>query len=298
MLTIENNQKTVKIAFNGQQLLRYQTDTPASKPHFDRVALPPTAEARAGENIVLAAPHDHVWHLGLFFSPGAIDGVDFCESERLTALKQPYGECRHVGRVSSVVKDDGSVAFAHDIRWRTSDDQTWLTERRDIIVHAPKGNAYRMDWKTVLTAVGKDRNWKSSGESHHTMGPCLRVVRSMDGDAGQVLSSEGADALEAINGQPARWCDYTGKLDGKIGSLDADIAGITLLSHPQDAERLISWRASTEPFGFLAANLVAGESWTLRKDESKTFRFGVLVHFGQPDRDRIESEYRAFAEWA
>lgn len=298
MLTIENNQKTVKIAFNGQLLLRYQADTPASKPHFDRVALPPTAEARAGENIVLAAPHDHVWHLGLFFSPGFVDGLNFCESERLAALKERYGECRHVGRVSSVVKDDGAVAFSHEVRWRTSDDQTWMAERREIIVRPPKGNAYRIDWKMVSTAVGKDRVWTSAPASGNVAGPCVRAPRSMDCTAGQVLSSEGGNTIQTVQGRKARWCDYTGKLDGKIGSPEADTAGITLMAHPQNHDHPNGWHVTNEPFGFVASNLIPGDSFTMKKDESQTYRVGVLVHYSQPDRDRIESEYRTFAEWA
>jgi hypothetical protein len=297
MLTIENNQKTIKIAFNGQPLLRYQADTPASKPHFDRVALPPTAEARAGENIVLAAPHDHVWHLGLFFSPGFLDGLNFCESERLAAGKERYGECRSTGRISSVVKDDGSVAFSHEIRWRTGDDQTWMTEQRDITVHAPRGNAYRIDWKMAWTAVGKDRIWTSAPTSGSTAGPCFRVPRSMDGAAGQVLSREGANTIETVQGHKARWCDYTGKLDGKMGSLDPDTAGITLMDHPQNPNHPNAWYAAIESCGLLAADWTAGASGTIKKDESRTFRFGILVHYGRPDRDRIESEYRTFAEW-
>ena len=66
MLTIESDQKTVQVFCDGQLLLRYRAETIASKPHFDWVALPPACGARAEENIVLAGPHEHPWHLGLF----------------------------------------------------------------------------------------------------------------------------------------------------------------------------------------------------------------------------------------
>lgn len=294
MLTIENNQKTIRIACSGRPLLRYQADTAASKPHFDFVALPPTAELRSGENIVLCAPHDQPWHLGLFFSPRSIDGLDFWESERLAGLGQRFGECRAAGPVKTQVRDDGAVAFSHDLRWRTSDDETWLTEHRDIVVQPPRDNAYRIDWTITLTAVGKDRVWNSSGTNADGGGLTFRGLRSMEGDAGQVLSSEGDSSIEAVRAKPARWCDYTGLLDGKVGAGSPDQAGVTLMDHPENPGHPRTWYASTSP-GLLAANPAAGADWALPLEQSVNLRFAVLVHAGAPDRDRIESEYGHFA---
>lgn len=297
MLTIENNQKTVHVASSGQALLRYQADTIASKPHFDRVCLPPTAGARAGENIVLAAPHDHIWHLGLFFAQKYVDGLNFWESEYLATLGERYGECRNSGAVQTSVHDDGSVSLRHDIRWRTSDDQTWLTEQREIVVREPKGDAYRIDWKMAWTPVGKDRVWTSTCENGDYAGLSFRSPRSMDGAYGQVLNSEGASTIETVHGQPARWCDYTGKLDGKVDFHNPDKAGVTIFDHPQNHDHPNIWFAITKPFGFIASNLTYGKTWTMKQGEPVTVRFGVLIHVGGPDRARIESEYAAFAAW-
>lgn len=294
MLTIENNQKTVRIACSGRPLLRYQADTVASKPHFDFVALPPAADPRPGENIVLAAPHDQPWYLGLFFSPRILDGLDFWESERLAELGQRYGDCRAAGPVTTQVRDDGAVALSHDLRWRTSDDETWLTEHRDIIVQPPSDNAYRIDWAITLTAVGKDRVWGVSGKEGACAGLTYRSLRSMEGDAGQVLSSEGGDTLDAVHARQARWCDYTGLLDGRIGAGAPDRAGVTLMDHPSNPGHPRTWYASTRP-GLIAANPASGAEWTLHQDQSVSLRFAVLVHAGAADRDRIETEYGHFA---
>lgn len=295
MLTIENQKGTVEVACDGRRLLRYQADTIASKPHFDFVGLPPTAERRAGENVVLAAPHDHIWHLGLFFAQKYVDGVNFWESEYLATLKERYGECRHVGHTRARVRDDGSVAFGHEVEWRTSDGEKWLDEQREIVVHAPSANAYRLDWKMVWTPVGADRTWTSTCENGDYAGLSFRSPRSMDGAYGQVLNSEGARTIETVHGQPARWTDYTGKLDGKVDFFNPDLAGVTIFDHPANHGHPSNWFAITKPFGFIAANLTFGTSWTMKKDQPVSVRFGVLVHYGAPDRERIEREYEAFA---
>lgn len=296
MLTIEQVKGAVCVACSGQPLVRYEAETAASKPHFSLLALPPTAERRAGENVVLAGPHDHVWHLGLFFAPRCIDGVNFWESEQLAHAGERYGSCRATGAARTQAHEDGSVSLAHDVRWHTSDDETVVSENREIRLHPPDGNAYRIDWTMVLTAVGRDRVWTSDGEHGDCGGFSFRSPRSMEGTGGDVINSEGASRVEGVHGRPARWADYTGKLDGSLDLRRPDRAGVTVFDHPANPGYPNAWTAMTRPFGFMAANLTFGTPWTFKKDEPVTLRFGVLVHYGAPDRQRIEGAYAAFVE--
>ncbi len=292
MLTIENHKHSVEIASSGQPLLRYRVETSASKPHFDLVALPPAA-GRAGENIVLAAPHDHVWHLGLFFAPGCVDGRNFWESELMASRGELYGECRHAGGLETAVDEDGSVSFSHDIRWRTNEDETYVRERRHIVVHAPVGDGYRIDWKMTWTAVGALRTMTST--PHDDAGLSYRCPRSMNGAAVQVRSSEGANQSDNLHGRPARWADLSGKLDGNFDIGKPDWAGLTLMDHPANPDHPVKWCCAASLFGFLAANPTFGRSLTLDPDRPVTMQFGVLVHAGPANREIIESEYHSFA---
>jgi len=91
MLTIETTPNTVLISCEGRPLLQYRYDGRSSKPYFDVVNLPPTARRRAGENVALARPHDHVWHFGLFFSQRYVDGLNFWETELLVSKGEASG---------------------------------------------------------------------------------------------------------------------------------------------------------------------------------------------------------------
>ena len=293
MLTIENNNGSVDICSDGVRILAYQANTAASKPHFSVVALPPSGP-RAGTNIALAAPHDHVWHLGLYFSPKYVNGVNFWESELFAANEESFGHLRHVGAVSTSVQDDGSVAFAHEIHWLTDKDELWIKEDRRILVHPPKGQAYRMEWISTWRAEGTDRVLTSRCATGDYAGLSFRPQRCMGGLGTKVMNSEGANSADQVHGQTANWVDYSGKLDGKYTINEADWAGLTMIDHPSNVHYPIRWFCITQPFGFLAANPTFGRTWTLKPDQPETARFGILVHAGQPDKHTIDGEYQSF----
>ena len=292
MLTIENHQQSVTIACLGQPLLRYQADSAASKPHFDRVALPPTAHGRAGENVVLAGPHDHVWHLGLWFCPSYIDGLSFWETERLASRGQRHGRGRMAGEVRTFVRENGCVGFSQEVSWVASDGEEWIRETRECIARPPAGNAYFVDWTCGLCAVGKDRVWRSGDHSGECANLCFRAPRSMERGAAEVLNSEGASG--GAHCRPARWCDFSGKLDANPDPLYPDIAGITLMDHPANPGHPNSWLTMSEPYAMLALMLSHGSDLPLSRDASLRLRFGMLVHYGRADRDVIETRY---SEW-
>jgi len=73
---------TISIQHGDDRLARYRAETTASKPHFDVFALPRDASDAPPRNLALAAPHDHAWHLGLFFYQKLVDGVNCWESEQ------------------------------------------------------------------------------------------------------------------------------------------------------------------------------------------------------------------------
>jgi hypothetical protein len=109
-----------------------------------------------------------------------------------------------------------------------------------------------------------------------------------------VLSSEGGSTFQSVDRRAARWCDFTGRLDGGANPDRPDHAGFTFMDHPENHGHPAAWLARSEPYAFLGANVAPRARWTLRPDEPVTLRFGVMIHDGEPDRDRIEAEYQRF----
>ena len=341
MLTIENNEASVIVACDGRLLLRYQAVTHASKPHFDVVAIPPTAQPvphvgrplpESTENIVLACPHDHPWHLGLFFTPGELDGLNFWGAERARHNVEPHGEARSTGRVKTSIRDDGAVEFSHEIEWQallppsSGEVVVWMREHRAIVVPPPREHAYRMDWVIALTATAGDRRCSSvrenirrvsqddppevggqvlgsprspdgsATEGLEVAGLAYRSPRSMSDRGGGLFNSERGSSPRAVPGRPGPRCGFTGKPGGCCRRRHAHQAGVALMDHPQNPGYPNAFSATTSPFGLLALNPAFGRSLTIKHDDPITLRFGVLIHYGEPDRERIELEYQRFVQ--
>lgn len=298
MLTIEHRDDGVEVFSHGRQILGYRTGQPAGRPHAHRLLLPPTSPARPGENITLCAPHEAPWLLGLFFSPGRIDGLDFRASGRGDGDDRTHGHTRSAGGVTTRARDDGAVALAHELTWQSDRGEAWVREARSIIVHPPDAGSYRLDWETALTAVGKERIWQERPEGGDAGGLYWSAPRSMQSATVRLLNSEGRTAVAEVHGQSARWLDLTGPLDGRTAPGAPDLAGVCLMDHPSNPGHPNRWGVAVVPCLTVAATPVVERPLVLPVDRAVRLRYGLIVHDGATDRDTIETAWRAFADAA
>jgi hypothetical protein len=94
---IDTADNGIEIIADGVTLLCYRAITDASKPFVEIVALPSGTGDLSGKNLVLPAPHDHAWHLGLFFCQKLVDGINCWESERNASRGNIHGRGRNQG---------------------------------------------------------------------------------------------------------------------------------------------------------------------------------------------------------
>ena len=127
----------------------------------------------------------------------------------------------------------------------------------------------------------------------------MRVADSMRVEAkqgGHIVNSDGKENAAAW-GLPARWVDYTGPVEGEV-------AGIAIMSHPKSFRPLPRWHVRT--YGLFAANPFGQKDFpdqaaakqgefTLKKGESITLRYRVLLHRGKTGSAAIEQAFRQFA---
>lgn len=274
-------------------ILRYRAATTASKPHFDIVNVPPGArEGEAGQNLVLAAPHDHMWHLGLFFCPTFIDGINCWESEKLERNGIYHGRAEHV-RIEPMRSDPDIATFRHESVWVASDGDKLLSDRREISIctSASRSDGYFLCWDQTLEAMGGRRRLSSESRYGHFSGLCYRSARSMS--KGRILLPDEVNP-PTDSGPSGRWCDLSGGLDGSLEYLNPYHGGITMMHHPENPPETTRWFTMREPFAFIGLNPTYQQVMTLSPGEPVHWRWGLWVHAGQPEQSEIEAAYSEY----
>lgn len=291
-LTVSDDDGTVTVANDGVTLVRYRAETAASKPHVDTLALPPSAGEVSGRNLVLAAPHDHQWHLGLFFCQKLVDGINCWESELFASQNRPHGVCDAVDH--DVCETEGSITITQDATWRSNTDEELLADTRSITVYEPDDGSYLLTWEQKLEAIDDRRHLSSETLHGHYSGFSARFARCMTNGKVRLPGTNPIEAEETM-GPCGAWCDYSGGIDGRVGSTDRWTAGVTLMDHPRNDDHPIQWFTASE-LGFVAANPTFETVLTLPAGESISWKWGTWVHKGAPDRDEIKTAYTEFVE--
>lgn len=291
--TADADDGSVTIRQDDVTLVRYRADTRASKPHVNVLALPPSAGDIAGRNLVLAAPHDHQWHLGLFFCQKLVDGINCWESELFEQQGRPHGFAVHVDH--GVERNGRRVTISQTVTWQQDTGERLLADTRDITVHEPRGGDYLLTWTQELEAVDETRHLSSETLHGHYSGFSARFARSMTNGRLLLPGRNHAEA-EGTTGPRGEWCDYSGGVDGRVGSTDQWTAGVTLLDHPDNDGSPVRWFTASEPFGFVSANPTFETVISVPAGSSRSWKWGAWVHEGTPDHDELEAVYSDFVD--
>lgn len=289
-MNVKTTDGVVTVYADNTRLARYQADTSASKPYFDVVGLPAKAGELAGRNLVLAAPHDHVHHLGLFFTPMYVNEVNCWVPAQIGNSENTYGYTLQNGL--DTWNDGHGVVIEQTNRWVTTDDaHEILEDRRKIRFQPSQDDSYFITWDQHLTAINETRRLHCESVPTHFSGLNLRFIRSMND--GQIRLPQAAEE-ESKNGLERPWCDYTGALDGKVQAQDPWRAGITIMDHPENPNHPNGWFNMNSPFGFLSANPMQERTVTLEKNESVTWKWGLWVHNGEQTVGEISNAYEIY----
>ena len=267
-------------------------------------------DPRPGERV------DHPHHVGLWFSYGDINGVDFWNnSTALTAEAQArMGTTAH-RRVVSAKGGAASGELVVEADWVMPDGKAALRETTTFVFHA--GRSLRaVDRVTTLAALAARVSFRDNKEG--VLG--LRVRRELEhpsdkpeiftdasgrptgvarldnaGVTGRYLTSEGK-AGDDVWGTRARWT----ALAGKVGARTVTVA---ILDHPQNVGFPTYWHA--RGYGLFAANPLGQEvfsggreklNFALGPAQSVTFRHRLLLFSDASTPAQLEAQYKRFAE--
>jgi hypothetical protein len=249
---------------------------------------------RAGERV------DHPHHIGLWLNYESVNGLDFWNNS--TAI--PYAKRSHYGTIyhdrivkSSANKNEASLEVS--AQWKDHSNKPLLLETTHYNFSVVDGN-FIIDRTTTLRSLNEDVAMKDIKDGF--LG--LRVTKELelpsnesvkyvddkgnvtevpavnnDKVSGDYLSSEGLKGNDVWVTRGV-WASLFGKKDGK------DIS-VTIIDHPKNIGYPTYWHS--RGYGLFAANPIGQAAFSkgketlnlvVKKGESVTFRFRVVVHEG------------------
>jgi hypothetical protein len=228
---------------------------------------------------------DHPHHRSFWFTHGDVNGISFWhEGERTGEIvhkgyrKVAGGETAVICTENEWIGPDGDV-LCQDVRTMT---------------FGVDGQCVWIDFDSTVTATDDTVVFGDTKEGCFG----VRVAGTVKVDAqqgGHIVNSEGQTDREAW-GKPAAWCDYHGPIHGKT-------VGIAIMNHPTSFRYPTYWHVRTyglftaNPFGvsdFTKAPKGTGNH-TMKKGESFTLRYRVLIHKGDEKEGKVAEAFEAYA---
>lgn len=248
---------------------------------------------------VAGEERDHVHHRSMWFSHGAVNGVDFWgeDASYKGTPKHPVGKIVLDKVIEAKGGETGVVTTSQ--KWTAPDGSVPLTSVQTLRVHDRPESERLFDFETTLTAGEKDATFGDTKEGTFgvRIAESMRLKQPKAPGAGRIVNSEGLRD-DKVWGTHAKWVDMSGPIEGKT-------YGIAIFDHPSNLRHPTRWHA--RDYGLFAANPFcevemdksqpkgAGD-YVLPAGKSVTFKYRVLIHTGEPDVAKIEAAFAEFAK--
>jgi hypothetical protein len=241
---------------------------------------------------------DHIHHRSIWFSHGAVNGVDFWSeaSSHKSKPKHPIGTIEHDGIVKTGSgKDAGFVETRQ--KWVAPDGTIPLRSTQIFRAYSGPATERMADFEITLTAGEKDvlLGDTKEGTAGIRIAESMRLKQRKGPGKGSILNSQG-DTDDKAWGKKAKWVTMAGPIGDKTYS-------VTMMDHPTNLRHPTRWHA--RDYGLFAANPFcevemdksqpkgAGD-YTLKAGQSLTLKYRMV--FAEGDAAAAKGEER-FAAW-
>jgi hypothetical protein len=248
--------------------------------------------------LVEGEARDHVHQRGLWFSHGAVNGLDFWSND-LTQQGPKKGRIslKKVLALKSG-KKSGFLEAAFD--WTDAKGKTLLTETKKIVFYAQPG-VRMMDFDIMLTAVEKVVFGDTKeGTFAIRLAPWLEepVKRSLEKPkrTGKMVNAEGLEGENKVWGKRSPWVDY-------FGETGTEKLGVAILDHPGNPRQPTFWHSRS--YGLFACNIFGVRDFTGDKSQDGSLtlepggrlrlRYRVIIHAGDYQSAGIAGQYKKYA---
>jgi len=289
-LTERDNRVTVEI--NGKLFTEYRYNE-ALRPFFYPVIGPTGAPVTRHWPIEEGYPneaHDHPHHKSLWYTHGAVNGIDFW------ADGQGKGKIVH-DKFVEVSSGPKVGVLTSQNKWVAPDGKIVCTDTRTHRFQStPDGTI--MDWEITIHASNGEVMMGDTKEG--SMGMRLAPTMRLKGEVGQghIINSESQTDGDAW-GKRAKWCDYYGPVNGEV-------VGVAIFDHPGNPRHPTWWHVrdyglfAVNPFGihdFEKKPAGAGDL-VIPAGQSVTFKYRFYFHKGDEKQGKVADHYAEYTSGA
>jgi hypothetical protein len=220
-------------------------------------------------------PGHHRHQTGIYWGLKEVNGRDY-----FMDCCKPGEEGFYRKLSSEILIDDGP-----EVSWQTVYDlldengKTMLTETH-IWTMKNEDEKYYLDLQWIGSAK------TDITVEHFFVGGLFVRMPWYRGIDGEVINSAGQINHDA-EGKRALWTNVGMAIDGRD-----DWGNIAIFEHKENVDFPVPWRVDGE-LGVGPSRQISGD-WELKKGESETFRYRLLIYTGMPDYDQLNKEWHKY----
>jgi hypothetical protein len=236
---------------------------------------------------------DHPHHRSLWFTHGAVNGVDFWADGKGKIVHDKLLETK-----------SGPVGLLRvRSRWLAPDGKLVCTDETTVRVRATAAGRF-LDYEVTVKATpdapllfGDTKEGSMAMRVAQWMTPTHKYQKKDVPGQGRIVNSEGVKDTAAW-GKRATWVDYYAPRNGKT-------YGVAMFDHPQNPRHPTWWHV--RDYGLFAANPFGKHDFESLKNEPKagdltvpaggslTLLYRILFHEGDPATAKIADHFRDYA---
>jgi len=235
-------------------------------------------KTRAGHDVGLYRPHDHVWHKGIAWSLPVVGeenfwgGPTYVHGRHYVQLPN-NGTQRHV-RFTELSQENGVAVIEHELEWTTQAGERFFTEKRRITASVLSATAWALTFETSMHNVsGREIALGSpttKGRENAGYGGLFwRGLRSFTGGRLVTEDAQGGDDVRGLRGE---WMAFEGKHD----HIEATSL-VLMLDDSANPHHPPQWFARSEQFAALNPAPFFSEELVVPAGETVSFRYGVGI---------------------
>ncbi len=228
---------------------------------------------------------DHPHHKSLWFTHGAVNGVDFWSDNKGKIVHDKFLDVSSGPKVG-VIKSQN--------KWIAPDGKVTCTDTRTHkFYNTPDGQM--MDFEVTIHASEGELVFGDTKEGSMA----IRLASSMrlKGAVGKghIINSEGVTDGDTW-GKRAKWCDYYGPVEGQV-------VGVAIFDHPDNPRHPTWWHVrdyglfAVNPFGIHDfENKPAGTGdFKIPAGQSVTFKYRFYFHKGDQIQGKVAEHYSQYS---
>jgi hypothetical protein len=265
------------VTISGEPFTTYNFAKKQNKPYFWPI--------RDREGQVISRPllsptgkpwRDHPHHRGLWFAVDEVNGIKYW-AER--------GTIANIS-VEPLVPTGNPARFKIVNHWLDRDKQPALIESTTISIYANHLIAY----DATLTAAKEPVTFSDTKEGLFG----FRMVDSMRGSAGNIVSADGHHGEKECWGKTFEWVDYDGPVEGKT-------VGVAIFDNPHNFRPS---RYHVRSYGLFSISPFGEHEYTNGQNPAKPvhlapganlrLRYGIYVHGGDTKAGDVAGAYRKY----